>query len=225
MRAPSISECLSFGWITFKKRPGLFIGAALILFAVGFGVGILEGIVGITAGIDKEAMKPFEQVISLIMNMFASMGIIALYLRAHDDVMTATFKELWQPKYFWPFLGMSVITFIAVFLGIIALIVPGVIIALAFSFAGQLMIERGLGPIEALKESARTTKGHRLFLFGLGCMSLLVNLVGALALLIGLFVTVPVTVLAFVHAYRHLSGTTPELESVVVPVPEALPAV
>ena len=158
------------------------------------------------------------------MNVFTGMGVTALYLRAHDDVASARIADLWQPKFFWPFLALSILTFVAVVLGLIAFIIPGIIISLALALAGQLMIDRGLGPIEALKESARLTKGHRLSLLWLGLASALLNIVGILALLVGLFVTVPVTMLAFVHAYRQLAGGATDTESVVVPEPEPVPA-
>jgi uncharacterized membrane protein len=37
---------------------------------------------------------------------------------------------------------------------------------------------------------------------------LLINLLGALALVVGLLVSVPVSTLAFIHAYRVLGGKT-----------------
>jgi uncharacterized membrane protein len=57
-----------------------------------------------------------------------------------------------------------------------------------------------------MKESHRITRGHKWNLLGLLLMFFLVNLLGVLAFVVGLLVTVPVTVLAFAHAYRVLAG-------------------
>jgi len=49
------------------------------------------------------------------------------------------------------------------------LIVPGVIVSLAYSMADYLLIENPeMGPIEALRESRRRMKGNKGRLFGLG---------------------------------------------------------
>jgi uncharacterized membrane protein len=86
------------------------------------------------------------------------------------------------------------------------LVVPGIIFALMFMFATFLMIDRGLGPIEAMKESHRITRGYKWSLFGFSLLLVLVNLAGLLALFVGIFVSAPVSLLAVTHAYRVLSG-------------------
>ena len=215
-----IKECLSFGWETFKKRPGLFVVTTLIMFAVTASVSIVESLLGIPN--DATTAQNIGSLISEILSVFMSMGIVALYLHAHDDVKEVSLKELWQPKYFWTFLGMTIVMTIAILLGFVALIIPGIILSIAFAFSGQLVIERGLGPIASLKESMRLTKGHRMSLFGLGLATLLLNFLGILVLFIGVFVTIPVTNLALVHAYRKIAGSAPEEESVLVPEPSEI---
>jgi uncharacterized membrane protein len=75
-----------------------------------------------------------------------------------------------------------------------------------FMFAFFSVIERELGPIEALSESNRITRGHKWPLFGLVLLLIGINLLGVLALGVGLLVSIPVSTLAFVHAYRVLGG-------------------
>lgn len=59
------------------------------------------------------------------------------------------------------------------------------------------------------------TKGSWLSLFLLGVVLAVINIVGALLLMIGLLVTIPISMLAMVHVYRTLSGvkTLPEVET------------
>ena len=57
-----------------------------------------------------------------------------------------------------------------------------------------------------MNESSRITRGHKWPLFGFVLMLVLINLLGALALIVGLLVSVPVSTLAFAHAYRVLGG-------------------
>lgn len=136
---------------------------------------------------------------------FASMGLTAFFIRAHDDVMHVSLNELWHPQQFWQFLAVSILVGIASVIGLILLIIPGLILITMFAFAKLLVIDRAMGPIDAMKESMRLTKGSRLKLFLLLLALLVINILGALTLLIGLLVTIPVSMLALTHAYRSLS--------------------
>ena len=81
-----------------------------------------------------------------------------------------------------------------------------VILAMGLMFVPYLVIDRGLGPIEAMKESWRVTKGHKWQLFFLFLALIGLNILGAIALIIGLLVTVPISMLAAAHAYRTLTS-------------------
>jgi uncharacterized membrane protein len=85
-------------------------------------------------------------------------------------------------------------------------VVLGAILALMLLFSGFLVIDRGLGPIQALKESYRITRGYKWPLFSLCLLLVLINVVGLLVLIVGIFVSAPVSLLALTHAYRVLSG-------------------
>ena len=86
-----------------------------------------------------------------------------------------------------------------------------VILAIKFSLCFYFVIDKGLGPIKALKASSMATTGASLSLFFFYIVCSLINLLGAFCFIIGLFATVPITVLAMADAYRQLSEQTPEL--------------
>jgi len=58
-------------------------------------------------------------------------------------------------------IGVAVLYALAVAGGLALLIVPGIVVALAFFYAGVALIDRNLGVLEALRESSRLTRGHR----------------------------------------------------------------
>lgn len=194
---------VSFGWKTFKACPWLFVAVPLVLFAISLGIGLAEGLLEFIFG--EEKMELLINLEGIVTTLLMGIGVTTLYLKAHDQVNTAELRDLWNPKPFWRYLAVCFLGSIPVVLGLILFIVPGVIIALAFSFAGILVIEKGMGPVEALKESVRLTRGHRFELFKLAVATLILNIVGFCALLVGLFVTVPISQLAFIHAYRTIS--------------------
>ena len=75
-----------------------------------------------------------------------------------------------------------------------------------FQFYQYLIIEKKSGPIQALKTSWRMTRGSAWNLFILWLIIIIINLAGALALGIGLFFTVPTTMVAMAYVYKKLEN-------------------
>jgi uncharacterized membrane protein len=88
--------------------------------------------------------------------------------------------------------------------GFILLIIPGIFFALRLQFTCYLIVDKNLGPVEAVKTSWKITKGNAWNLFFLGILLGLINILGLLCLIVGLFVTVPLTMLATTFVYRKL---------------------
>jgi uncharacterized membrane protein len=204
----SVKECLLFGWNIFIQRPWLFvlipIVAGIIAFVGGIAGAILNGILSVFAG--KAAGSLVVFVITAVVNVFLGIGIVTSYLKAHDDVASVKLTDLWNPKPFWRFLATNLLVTLCVVAGLILFVIPGLIVSVMLAFSVYTVIDSGLNPIAALKESMRITKGNRWNLFGLMLSFFVLNLVGVILLVIGLFVTVPISILASVHAYRTLSG-------------------
>src|SRR3989344_892928 len=212
----SVSECVKFGWETFKKRPWLFIGT-LLVYAVISGIsGSIASSAAEQGGVLALILNAFDM---LVVQVLAAMGLVAFTLRFHDDASAARVQDLWAPKMYWSFLGMTVLSLILVILGLIALIIPGIILALGFMFAQYLVIDKDRGAVESLKESWRITKGNRFNLFIFVLVLTVINILGALALLVGLLVSIPVTMLAVVHAYRTLEHKASEIAPAAVIAP------
>jgi uncharacterized membrane protein len=222
----SPGSAVRFGWETFKKRPGLFVGAFLLIVLAQVVVELVSRAVDAPFGGAESDYAFLGALISLACNTLISMGVTAFALAAYDKTETAELSALWHPHPFWKYLGLTILfslIIVAMFLlgfalvtslgrdaalvfGVPLLVVLLVILSLMLLFSGFLVIDRGLGPIQALKESHRITRGHKWGLFVLSLLLVLVNLAGLLALVVGIFVSGPVTLMALTHAYRVLGG-------------------
>jgi Protein of unknown function (DUF975) len=202
----STGAAIRFGWETFKRRPWFFVGASLIIAVIYLLLGSLTSAIDTTLMGSPDDRSIFGSLVSCALGVLVGMGVTAFYLAAHDNVDTVALSELWHPQPFWKYLGASILLALAIAVGFILLIVPGIIFALMFMFTTFIVVDRELGPIEAMKESNRITRGYKWSLLGLVLMFVLINLLGVLALGVGLLVSLPVSSLAFVHAYRQLSG-------------------
>ena len=197
MNTLSIKECLLFGWNTFKQRPWFFVGT----FA-------LYAVLQIVLSMLQKVLPGFVSfLLSMIVSTLLYIGLITIYLKAHADPKSPQYADFWRPSLFWRYLGASLLLAVIVIVGLVLLIVPGVILALMLAFTGYLVVDKGMDPIAAMKESARLTKGNRVKLLLLGITLLVLSILGAIPLFLGLLVVGPISMLAGVHAYRTLEKT------------------
>lgn len=211
MATLSIGDCVRYGWETFKKRPWLLIGAPLLAMVIGAIPNMLQtppeyGPDGELIAQPLTAYDAILAIAGLVLSVFVSLALTSFSLRAHDNLEAARVDDLWNPRPFWSFLGVWILSFIVVVLGLVAFVIPGIILGLGFSLAPYLVVDRGLGPIGAMGESWRITKGHKWRLFLLFLVLLGINILGLLALVLGVLVAIPVSLLAMAHAYRTLSS-------------------
>lgn len=209
-----IRGALGAGWNLTKGRPGLWLGYFGVLVGIGvFQFGLQTGLSAVlpssnqwvALSVSLGTGLPFQ-----LVKWFLAFNAIGMAVRLVDGKDNVRFGDLFvlQAGHGWYFLA-TLLFGLAVFGGIILLLIPGVIFSLMFMFYGYVLNEQDLDSIEALKASAGLTRGHkgRLFLFVLATLG--VNLLGALCVLLGLLVTVPLTFFATAHIYRQLTRLSP----------------
>jgi uncharacterized membrane protein len=203
----SIKGSILFGWERFKEAPWRIIW----IIAVAMGISIITSLIfeEISKGGGGIAVSVIVGVLNFVVQVFIGMGLINVALRAHDSIETLELKDLWVPAMFWKYLFATIFASAITLIGFVLLIIPGLIAMAALVFVPYIVMDRSMGPIEAIKESFSMTKGNRLKLFFLIIVLALLNLLGAIALLVGLLITVPVSVIAIVHAYRFLQKNIP----------------
>lgn len=202
----SIGSSIRFGWETFRKRRWFFVGVSVLVTVIYAAVSFVTGIVdGVFSGAPNQ-VTVVGFVVNWVLGTIVGMGVTAFFLKAHDNPDTVEVSALWHPQLFLEYLAATIFVALAVVIGFILLIVPGIILALMFMFATYIVIDHGQSPVEAMKESRRITRGHKWQLLGFVLALTGINILGVLALLVGLLVSVPVSSLAMVHAYRVLSA-------------------
>ncbi len=112
----------------------------------------------------------------------------------------------------YEYLFGSILTRLIALGGTILLIIPAIIWAIRFQFYAYFIIDKEAGPIEALRRSLTITKGSTWNLFLFGLLFVAINLLGMLCLLIGLFVTGPITMVAVAFVYRRLQTLTEDAQ-------------
>lgn len=198
-----VSDELRFGWQQALKdlRPWLWV--------CGFGAffSILEN--ALTRSRGEVGTRPLLVLAIQALQVGVTLASFRIGLRVADRRSAGELDPKKLLAGYFPFLLTHLLFALIVAGGFILLVVPGIVWAVTYGFAPMLCAAEGYDPVEALRESRRLTKGHRrsLLVFGLSCLGL--NLLGALAVGIGLFVTVPTTVIASAHVLRRLQARAP----------------
>jgi uncharacterized membrane protein len=110
-------------------------------------------------------------------------------------------------KLFSYLVAAIIFTFI-VAIGMTLLVVPGIYLALRLQFFFASMIDENTDIIESFKRSWEITKGHTLKLFIIMLIMILISIIGQLALLVGIFVVIPLTILMYGYIFRSLTAPT-----------------
>ena len=196
----SISEAIHFGWNTMKSNLGFFIGLLILVFLFSS----LSSIIAAKATEANIFLGIIFYIADFSLSIIISIGLVKIALRFCDNEK-GRFADLFSQYPLFPqYLVGSILYGLIVFAGTILLIIPGIIWGIQFCFYDYFIVDKGLGPIEALKRSSAITRGVKWDLFVFFLILSGINLLGALCLLIGLFVTIPTTMVALAFVYRKL---------------------
>jgi hypothetical protein len=92
---------------------------------------------------------------------------------------------------------------VLVLLGL-GLVAACILLAARLCFVQWALVDLSCGPIECYRHSLRISKGHGLKLILFALSLIVLNVIGLICLLVGVFVTVAITVVAVAHVYRLL---------------------
>lgn len=110
-----------------------------------------------------------------------------------------------------PFPHLVIAGFLATLLtvlGFICLILPGIYLFVAWIFTFPLITERRLDFWPAMRSRRKVISKHWWKFFGFLIVLGLINLLGMAALLVGLFITFPISFAALAYAYEDITGAT-----------------
>lgn len=201
-----ISDSFKNAWRIFKKEWIIVYAVQLLPIAIAILYSAtLEGVN--TALADSGlpsilfAIYPFAY---LIIQFIVSMGVIRAYIevirgkKVNMDTFTSVAPQTLK------YIAAQLLMMLIVIGGFLLFIIPGIIFSIKYMFTPYLVIDKGMGPIEALKASGTMTNGVKWDLVGFLAAAAILMYSGILALLVGLVITVPVATLAYVVLYDRL---------------------
>ena len=186
-----ISSCLSRGWALVRADPGLTIGATLLMMLVSFGL----------------SMLPVINLLAFFINPVLLGGLAYVFsrrIRGENPGLGDAFNGF---NLAFLQLGLGgLVSFLLICVGLVLCVLPGIYLAIGYTFALPLIIDKKYDFWTAMEVSRRVVHRQWWTLFGLAMVLFLLNIVGVLACLVGCIVTAPLSVAAIMYAYEDLFG-------------------
>lgn len=189
----SLGHLFSRSWGPFKEHLGLLVGAFTVYALIAGGLGALSS--------DSSLLN----LVSFVISGPLSAGLYWLMLEIHRDEQ-AEFADLFAGfREFGRAFGVYALSLIAMMVGLLLLIVPGIIIAIGLWPALFLVMDDSLGVMDTLRRAWDMTRGYRWQLFVLGLVLTFVALAGLLAFGVGILFTGAFAMFVGAAAYEELA--------------------
>jgi uncharacterized membrane protein len=146
--------------------------------------------------------------------MATQMGLIRISLILVDGRRPGYGELFGNLRQFSRYLAVNLLFLLIILVGLLLLIIPGIFWSIRYQFAPFLIVDRDLGVKEAFRESAGMTSDVKWEVFLFFLLVLGINLLGLLAFAVGLFFTLPATMIAYTFVYRKLLERKKRAEAV-----------
>lgn len=198
----SIGDTYSKGWQLFRARWQLLLVVLVATTILSLPTNVQQD--------DSLLRSLFNSLYSLFILGPVGFSASWVYLRAArgEEVEWLDMFAVFQRNYTNAVLA-GLLTSIAIGIGFILFIIPGIYIALRLAFVSFLVIDEQMGAMDALQASWQMTDGYAGRLFGLGLVAVGLLLAGLLALFVGVFIAGPIisaTFAIFYHSVRVRDG-------------------
>lgn len=200
----NIKDIIQAAWGNYKRLwvfcSGTFFLAWLSVF--------IPGLISVYLGVNHPIAQGVVRVIQAFLHVWVFLGFTSICILVMKNKTVSVSILYSQGRKLWKFIIAYIIYSLILLVGFMLLIVPGVIWSIQYSMYYLYIVEKNMQPVEALQASSAATYGHKWYLASLFSIVLLINIAGLLCFIVGLLVTVPLSMLMLAEIYRRLSANT-----------------
>jgi uncharacterized membrane protein len=206
--AISIRQAFKIASPILKKRFGLLTAVLLTVF----GAWVVLEIVVISGQRFGILLWAAAHVGFLIFATGVEVGFLQICL-ALCDGDKPTYSDAFTQLILGPkFLAGQILYLLMILIGLLLLVVPGIYLGVRYALFGFCLATGETNLMRSFQRSAILSTGSKTYLLWILVFLLALNVLGASLLGIGLFITIPLSVLMMTTIYRQLS-TRPRVES------------
>ena len=208
----SVGNALGYGWRKFTQNVGSILLFTLVLLLGSIVLGIVGSIIDRAVfGTPDDGFfsQSTHTVFSSLLGFVGQAFFGAAVVRAALDLTEGrglNIGDVFRRINFGTVVVLAVLVAIIETIGFILLVIPGLVAILFLYFATYFLLDRDLGPVDAIKASFGLV-GHDLGkALVWAVVAFLVSIVGVCACFVGLLVTIPVATIGTAYTYKKLTG-------------------
>lgn len=201
-RSIDLVQLFSFSYQQYTKYASFVIGAMLAFFVLAV---MPQIYFMLNAPQNPTTTSQVTSLVLTLVQVFLSLGFTKIMLLLVQDKYVEVADMFNNFNIFLSYFVASFLYGIAVFLGILLLVIPGLFIAIRFQFYPFFIIEEGVSSFTALQKSYKLSQNLTLELFLLGIVVIALNALGILLLGVGIIFTYPLTTMATAIVFKGIS--------------------
>ncbi|MDV7242899.1 MULTISPECIES: hypothetical protein [Rhodococcus] len=203
----SVGNAISYGWNKFKDNALIWIGIMLVAAVIQVVLNLIFG--GFSTSSDFSDTFTVWRIIGTLVTTVVGYLINAALVRGalHEvDGNKPAFGSFFQFTNVGAIIIASLIVGVLSTIGFILLVIPGLIVVFLTWWTLQFVIDQNQDAVTGIKSSFGIISQNvgPLLLLALALVG--INILGAIPCGLGLFVTIPLTIIASTYAYRVLTG-------------------
>ena len=184
-----VANCITRGWGLVRDNPGLTIGGTLLVTLVAVGLGMI----------------PIVGFVALFINPVLFGGLMYTFTRRIRGDVPSVGDAFSGFSLAFLQLGLAgLVSALLICVGLLLCVLPGIYLAVGYTFALPLVIDKKYDFWAAMEVSRRVVHKQWWTLFGLLIVAFLINVIGLLACLVGWIVAAPISIAAIMYAYEDL---------------------
>ncbi len=196
----SVSQLFSTTWKETKKHVWLFVKVLLFLMAVNMVLSVPDVI---SAG--NVFLGLFMDMVSAGVQIYLELGVVGIGLmiaQGKKPVFNDVFNGF---QLFVKYAVAGILYSVVVGFGLVLFIVPGIYLGMKYLLWPFYLIDKKCGIIESFTLSEQATRGAKMDVWFVCFLLKLLIIVSILPLGLGLFVSLPFSLIALACVYRDLS--------------------
>lgn len=209
-------EVISATWSIYKRELGIVLGSVIIAWITSSMASLPANAIDMMKtmqqqqGKDPGPMLDLLQILLVIpaqlFGIFLQIGVTKVLFKVARG-KEATIGEIFSGgRYFLRMLGSSIVFGLMLVAGLIACVVPGIIVLLMFWPFVYVLVDEEPDGIQCLWRAKEITQGNWGSAFVLALAAMGINLLGLMACCVGIIFTAPLTQLMFAVAYCRMTS-------------------
>lgn len=219
--ASSVTDYIQLGWEDFTKNPLILLSLVIVPFFVQMAISIPANFLNVYMKSQNGTNVGLAMIgigISILLGLFQmSFHFFWTVVQSRTTYRLAKGEKiefgdmLSVTPYLIPALGAALINMLAISVGMVMLIIPGLIVLLMVSFTNFFIVSRNMGAIEAIQASFQTVMQNAGTVLLAVLLIFALNLAGLMLCCVGVLVSGPVTLMMFARLFVDLTEGVPVL--------------